>query len=61
MPCNMPVKWQGTGIILILVHNYDPPLNYAADAVAFSSINNSMEQTEDKLKRGNIMGTRSIS
>ncbi len=37
------------GYTLILVHNYDPPLNYAADAVAFSSINVSMEHTEEKL------------
>jgi nucleotide-binding universal stress UspA family protein len=35
---------------LVLVHNYDPPLNYAADPLAFSSINVSLEDTEEKLK-----------
>jgi nucleotide-binding universal stress UspA family protein len=35
---------------LMLVHNYDPPLNYAADAVAFSSLNSSIADTEDRLK-----------
>lgn len=36
---------------LTIVHNYDPPLNYAADALAFSSINVSMEHTEERLKQ----------
>ncbi|WP_118973019.1 universal stress protein [Taibaiella koreensis] len=35
---------------LVLTHTYDPPLNYAADALAFSSIHLSMEHTEEKLK-----------
>ena len=38
------------GYTLLLAHNYDPPLNYAADAVAFSSLNNSIADTEDRLK-----------
>lgn len=35
---------------LILVHNYDPPLSYAADPLAFSSINFSFSDTEEQLK-----------
>lgn len=35
---------------LVLVHNYDPPLSYAADPMAFSSINFSLSDTEEKLK-----------
>ncbi|WP_118951798.1 universal stress protein [Taibaiella helva] len=35
---------------LVLTHTYDPPLNYAADALAFSSIHSSMEHTEDRLQ-----------
>jgi hypothetical protein len=35
---------------LVLIHNYDPPLSYAADPLAFSSINFSFSDTEEKLK-----------
>lgn len=34
---------------LVLIHNYDPPLNYSADPVALSSINFSFGDTEEKL------------
>lgn len=35
---------------LVLIHNYDPPLSYAADPMAFSSINFSFSDTEETLK-----------
>jgi hypothetical protein len=35
---------------LVLIHNYDPPLNYSADPLALSSINFSFSDTEEKLK-----------
>lgn len=38
------------GFSLLLAHNYDPPLNYAADAVAFSAIHESFDGTEEKIK-----------
>lgn len=41
---------QDRGYSLLLTHNYDPPMNYAADALAFSSIHLSMEHTEAKLQ-----------
>lgn len=46
------------GYTLMLVHNYDPPMNYAADAVAFSSINVSMGHTEEKLKEETLWASR---
>jgi nucleotide-binding universal stress UspA family protein len=35
---------------LVLVHNYDPPLSYAADPLAFSTVNDSFSDTEETLK-----------
>jgi hypothetical protein len=35
---------------IILVHNFDAPLNYSADALAFGSIDENIQQTEEKLR-----------
>ena len=35
---------------LILVHNFDVPINYTADAIALGSIDENIQATEEKLK-----------
>jgi hypothetical protein len=34
---------------IILIHNFDAPLNYTADALAFGSIEENIQNTEEKL------------
>jgi len=34
---------------LVLIHNFDAPLNYSADALAFGSIDENIKNTEEKL------------
>lgn len=35
---------------IVLVHNFDAPLNYSADALAFGSIDENIQSTEERLK-----------
>jgi len=44
--CELSVE---RGYAIILVHNFDAPLNYSADALAFGSIEENIKTTEEKL------------